>query len=59
MQALATAELRKAHRETLLDARALEDQTNAVEQECGYLTVLAPPVCAGGAGNAGTVVAQQ
>ena len=53
MQALATAELRKAHRETLLDTRALADQENAVEAQCGYLTVLAPPVCAGGGGGGG------
>jgi P-type conjugative transfer protein TrbJ len=62
MQALATAELRKAHRETLLDSRALQDQNDAVAQECGYLTVLAPPACAGGGaggrgGGGGGVIA--
>jgi P-type conjugative transfer protein TrbJ len=56
MQTLATAELRKADRETLLDARALQDQRHAITEECGQVTVLRPPVCSHGSG-AGTVIA--
>ena len=47
-QALATAELRKAHRETLLDTRALKDQEDAVAAECGYIVNFAPPACSAG-----------
>jgi len=59
MQAMATAELRKAHREVLLDQRALRDQTDSVAAECGYLTVFHPPVCQGGGQTSGMQVAQQ
>ena len=45
LQALATAELRKAHRETLLDSRALLDQENAVASECGFIVNFQPPAC--------------
>lgn len=44
-QALATAELRKAHRVVLLDSRALLDQETAVATECGYIVNFSPPAC--------------
>lgn len=52
MQTMATAALRTAHRETMLDARALQDQQKAVAQECGHLTVMHPPVCQSGTQSA-------
>ena len=59
-QAMATAELRKAHRETLLDSRALLDQENAVATECSYIVNFSPPACSAPmppvpGGSAGTV----
>jgi hypothetical protein len=56
LQALATAELRKAHRETLLDARALRDEGDAVIFACSQMTEWTSPAC-GGATGGGIVTA--
>ncbi len=58
-QAFATAELRRAERESIFDAKATKNQREAIAASCSMLTVISPPVCRQPASSSTVMASQQ
>ena len=57
-QALATAELRRAHREAMIQQKVAQNQDAMIRGACAQMTVIRPPVCNSGTGGAMIVASQ-
>jgi P-type conjugative transfer protein TrbJ len=58
-QAMATAKLREAHKNELLEAKIAQNQVGAIAGACGQLTVITTAICQDGGGGVQMVAAAQ